>query len=92
MNRAIEVRLAKLEANVPAPASPFDGLRIDELSVLMLEKYLEFLPRERDSRGNPHRCETAFGAGYMANHRNGQLRLGTLGNDAWFRQLSGALG
>jgi len=45
MNR-FETRLAKLEGNAPAPASPFDGLTIDELTVLMLEKYSEFLPRE----------------------------------------------
>ena len=45
MNR-FETRLAKLEGNAPAPASPFDGLTIDELSVLMLEQYSEFLARD----------------------------------------------
>jgi hypothetical protein len=46
MNRATEVRLSKLEANVPAPASPYDGLTIDELSVFLLEEYSEVLARD----------------------------------------------
>jgi hypothetical protein len=46
MNRATEVRLSKLEANVPAPASPFDGLTIDELSVFLLEEYSEVLAHD----------------------------------------------
>jgi hypothetical protein len=46
MNRATEVRLSKLEANVPAPASPFDGLTIDELSVFLLEEYSELVAHD----------------------------------------------
>ena len=47
MNR-FETRLAKLEGNAPAPASPFDGLTIDELSVFLLEEYAELdeMPEE----------------------------------------------
>jgi hypothetical protein len=45
-HRATEVRLSKLEANVPPPASPFDGLTIDELSVFLLEEYSEVLARD----------------------------------------------
>jgi hypothetical protein len=46
MNRATEVRLSKLEANVPAPASPFYGLTIDELSVFLLEEYSELVAHD----------------------------------------------
>jgi hypothetical protein len=46
MNRAIEARITKLEAKAPEPLSPFDGLTIDELSVLMLEQYSELLARD----------------------------------------------
>jgi hypothetical protein len=42
MNR-FETRLAKLEGNAPAPASPFDGLTIDELTVWILEQCSELL-------------------------------------------------
>src|ERR1700731_836111 len=35
-----------MEANVPAPASPFEGLTIDELSVFLLEEYSEVLARD----------------------------------------------
>jgi hypothetical protein len=42
MNR-FETRLAKLEGNAPAPASPFDGLTIDELTVWILEQSSELL-------------------------------------------------
>ena len=45
MNR-FETRLSKLEANVPAPASPFDGLTIDELSVFLLEEYSELVAHD----------------------------------------------
>jgi hypothetical protein len=58
MNRATEVRLSKLEANVPAPASPFDGLTIDELSVFLLEEYSEVLARDdmpEEIRADPKR-------------------------------------
>ena len=45
MSRNVAIRLAKLEARAPAPAprSPFDGMTIDELSVLVLEQYSELL-------------------------------------------------
>jgi hypothetical protein len=38
---AIIRRLEKLEAVAPAPPSPFDGMTIDEMSVLLLEQYAE---------------------------------------------------
>jgi hypothetical protein len=33
MNRAVEARIAKLEAKAPEPPSPFDGMPYDELMV-----------------------------------------------------------
>jgi hypothetical protein len=45
MNRAIEARIAKLEAKAPEPQSPsqFDGMTCDELTVFILEQYAELL-------------------------------------------------
>lgn len=45
MNRAIEARIAKLEAEAPEPQSPsqFDGMTCDELTVFILEQYAELL-------------------------------------------------
>jgi hypothetical protein len=46
MNRAIEARIAKLEANAPEPPSPFDGMTSDELIIVLLEGYSELLARD----------------------------------------------
>jgi hypothetical protein len=62
MNRNVAIRLAKLEARAPAPRSPFDGMTLDELSVLMLEQYTELLARD----GVPGQSESAHGLNLAA--------------------------
>jgi hypothetical protein len=84
MNRATEVRLSKLEADVPAPASPFDVLTIDELSVFLLEEYRSLWRMTTCLRKSaPMRNGTS--RHYQTNHRNRQFRLGMLGQAAWLR-------
>ena len=91
MNRATEVRLSKLEANVPAPASPFDGLTIDELSVFLLEEYSEVLasddmPEEIRADAKRHVARITGQITETVNFASGRWA------DGRFRQLSGALG
>jgi hypothetical protein len=43
MNRAIEARIAKLEAKAPQSPSQFDGMTCDELTVFILEQCAELL-------------------------------------------------
>jgi hypothetical protein len=45
MNRAIELRLCKLETAVPLPPSGFDEFTSDELMIQLLEGYTEILDR-----------------------------------------------
>jgi hypothetical protein len=45
MNRATELRLAKLERTAPRPASGFDAFTSDELLIQLLEGYSEILNR-----------------------------------------------
>jgi hypothetical protein len=70
MNRAIEARIAKLEAKAPAPQSPsqFDGMTCDELTVFILEQYAELLACDDTPEEIRADAKARRGAHLLGNH------------------------